>query len=140
MKYVCLARTARVLAAVDEGTFKDFVNSFVTPITNALLWLLPLIGLIAVIYAIIRWLMKDEMERIYTFTANMPHILSTLWPEAYDMKLESGNMHITLTSQDNGNANKTVTMQADANTAAVILLLDRDGNIIDRKQIVATVG
>ncbi len=81
-----------------------------------------------------------ETERIYTFTANMPHNLSSLWPEAYDMKLESGNMHITLTSQDNGNANKTVTMQADANTAAGILLLDRDRNIIDRKQIVTTVG
>ncbi len=81
-----------------------------------------------------------ETERIYTFTSNTEHNLSNLWPNAYDMKLESGNMHITLTSQDNGAANKTVTLKGDANTTAVILLVDKDGNVTDRKRIVLTSG
>ncbi len=54
-----------------------------------------------------------ETERIYTFTANMPHILSTLWPAVWwSWKAEICAYH--LTSQDNGSYHK----QADANAGS----------------------
>ena len=63
MKYLCYVTAAAVLAAIDEGAFKEYVNSYINPITRALLWLLPLIGGITAGIAVIRWLMKDEIER-----------------------------------------------------------------------------
>lgn len=63
MKYLHYVTAAPVLAAIDEGAFKEYVNSYIQPITNALLWLLPLIGMMAAGFAVIRWLLKDEIER-----------------------------------------------------------------------------
>ncbi len=63
MKYVCLARTARVLAAIDEGAFKDWANSVATPIANILIWLIPVVGLIVTARVILKWLAMEQQER-----------------------------------------------------------------------------
>ncbi len=63
MKYVCLARTARVLAAIDEGAFKDWANSVATPITNILIWLIPVVGLIVAARVILKYLAMEQEER-----------------------------------------------------------------------------
>ena len=77
-----------------------------------------------------------DTERIYTLRTNTGYNLSDLFPGAYDMKLQSGNYHVTLTKEDNADGSKTVTVTADNNTTMVLLLLDKNGYVTDSKQIV----
>lgn len=77
-----------------------------------------------------------DTERIYTLRTNTGYNLSDLLPGAYDMKLQSGNYHVTLTKEDNADGSKTVTVTADNNTTMVLLLLDKNGYVTDSKQIV----
>ena len=77
-----------------------------------------------------------DTERIYTLRTNTGYNLSDLFPSAYDMKLQSGNYHVTLTKEDNADGSKMVTVTADNNTTMVLLLLDKNGYVTDSKQIV----
>ncbi len=77
-----------------------------------------------------------DTERIYTLKTNTEYNLSDLFTGAYDMKLQSGNYHVTLEKEDNADGSKTVTVSSDGNTTMVLLLLDKNGYVTDSKQIV----
>lgn len=52
-----------VLAGFNEGAAKSFVKSYTDPLTNFLLWAVPITGIIAAVVSGIIYLLKDEEER-----------------------------------------------------------------------------
>lgn len=48
---------------MNEQAFKDWVTTYTTPITNALLWILPILAVISALIGFVSWLGKSENER-----------------------------------------------------------------------------
>ena len=77
-----------------------------------------------------------DTERVYTLRTNTEYNLTNLYPGAQDMRLQSGNYHVTLTKEENPDGSQTVRASSDAITSAVLLLLDKNGYVTDTKQLV----
>lgn len=70
-KLICLSTTYMLLFLIspvaaegfDEQAAKDLVSKYTTPITNFLLWVVPVATVIVCIANYVTWAMKDERER-----------------------------------------------------------------------------
>lgn len=51
------------LAGFNEGVAKNFIKQWTDPLTNFLLWAVPIVGIIASVSSGIIYLLKDEEDR-----------------------------------------------------------------------------
>lgn len=49
-----------VLSGINEGELEKWIKSYTDPITNLLIWLIPIGGVIACLVTIVVWFTKDE--------------------------------------------------------------------------------
>lgn len=49
-----------VLSGINEGELEKWIKSYTDPITNLLIWLIPIGGVIASLVTIVVWFTKDE--------------------------------------------------------------------------------
>jgi len=61
MKY--LVTIALFIAEIDENAAKNLITGWTTPIINIALFVIPFCGLIAALFAAIKWLQLEEEER-----------------------------------------------------------------------------
>ena len=52
-----------VLAGFNEGAAKSFIKSYTDPIFSTLIWLAPVVGMIAFVVSGVVYLLKDEEDR-----------------------------------------------------------------------------
>ena len=48
---------------MDLDQFKNWVTGYTEPITQALLWVIPIIGIIAALVSVIKWLALSDEEK-----------------------------------------------------------------------------